>query len=84
MSIIYRKAGDVHVFISPDLQGLHVGAKTMRQAFSMIPDAVSGLVELSCGVKADYEPSLSYEEFKTQVRHLNPILTVKIDHHAHS
>lgn len=86
VSIIYRKAGTVHVFTSPDLRGLHVGHQNLKRAFEMIPEAVSGVVELTCGIEAEYEPDLSYDEFRSRLDsdEITCQLTVSLGHHGHT
>lgn len=83
VSVFYRRAGNVHVFTSPDLRGLHVGHRDLRCAFDLIAQAVSGLVELKFGVVAGYEPERSFDEFLDRLNQdgvealSEPALTVK-------
>jgi hypothetical protein len=85
--IFYRHAGRVHVFTSPDMRGLHVGHSDLRQAFALIPQAVSGLVELETGVEAVYEAEVSFEEFEAQLSNnssdglAEPVLKIKVGAH---
>jgi hypothetical protein len=65
--IFHRRAGCLHIFTSPDLRGLHVGHSDLEQAFALIPEAVSGLVELESGIDAIYEPEAPFEQFKLKV-----------------
>jgi len=56
--IFHRRAGCVHIFTSPELRGLHVGHSDLEQAFALIPEAVSGLVELETGVEGTRSPPI--------------------------
>ena len=62
--IFHRRVGCLHIFTSPDLRGLHVGHSDLEQAFALIPEAVSGLVELETGINATYEPEVPFEHFR--------------------
>jgi hypothetical protein len=65
--IFHRRAGCLHIFTSPELRGLHVGHSDLEQAFALIPEAVSGLVELETGIDAVYEPEAPFEQFRVKV-----------------
>jgi hypothetical protein len=82
--IFHRRAGHVHIFTSPELRGLHVGHSDLEQAFALIPEAVSGLVELETGIEATYEPEAPYEQFRLKVSDdgeldlASPVLLMKV------
>jgi hypothetical protein len=82
--IFHRRAGCVHIFTSPELRGLHVGHSDLEQAFALIPEAVSGLVELETGIDATYEPEAPFEQFRLKVSDdgevdlASPVLLMKV------
>src|SRR3954463_11644000 len=82
--IFHRRAGCVHIFTSPELRGLHVGHSDLKQAFTLIPEAVSGLVELETGIDATYEPGAPFEQFRLKVSDdgevdlASPVLLMKV------
>ena len=82
--IFHRRAGHVHIFTSPELRGLHVGHSDLEQAFALIPEAVSGLVELETGIDAIYEPEAPFEQFRLKVSDdgeldlASPVLPMKV------
>ena len=65
--IFHSRAGQEHVFTSPDIPGLFLGNADIRAAFDLVPDAVESLVLACHGVAVSYKPEMSFEEFQTRI-----------------
>ncbi len=68
VQVLYKRAGQTHVFTSPDLNGLHIGNSDLEAAFKLIVDAISALVEADTGATTAYKFDMSFEEFETSIR----------------
>ena len=67
ITLVYREVGGTHVFTAPNFKGLHIGSSDLKNAYSLVPVALSEHVSSVCSQESEYVLSMPFEQFESHL-----------------
>lgn len=82
--VLYRDLGQVHVFTSPDLPGLHHANVDIRKAYETLPALVAELVELQFKQHEHYRLDRDFDAFQATLNSSEemPVFSLSAEPHV--